>query len=190
MSKADSKEKLRQDLLKWRKNLEDSFVRQATAKIQTNCIKLLKELNPQSIHTYLPMPKFNEIDTWPIIRELEHSKIDIAVPLMRNNEIRSAKITSLTKFKKTGEGPPEPVNPTFMPDDNTFNVVLVPLIGFDKSGYRLGYGKGHYDKFLAGLTAIKIGLAYSEIEIESLPREPHDVPLDYIITEEKILKTN
>jgi 5-formyltetrahydrofolate cyclo-ligase len=70
-------------------------------------------------------------------------------------------------------------------------VLLVPLAAFDAQGYRIGYGKGHYDRALARLEATgpvtKIGVAFSCQEIAEVPAEPHDRPLDYVLTEDGLL---
>ena len=62
-------------------------------------------------------------------------------------------------------------------------VVFVPLLAYDKSGHRLGFGKGFYDRFLASLEqpVLKLGLSFFAPE-ERIPVEPHDIPLDYCIT--------
>lgn len=63
-------------------------------------------------------------------------------------------------------------------------LLLVPLLGFDRRGNRLGYGKGYYDRALAGLPqAVTIGLAFATQEEPALPVEPTDQPLDYVLTE-------
>jgi 5-formyltetrahydrofolate cyclo-ligase len=65
-----------------------------------------------------------------------------------------------------------------------FDVIIVPMLGFDASLQRIGWGGGYYDKFLAAQPqAIKIGVCYSIGEVEHIPAEPHDVPLDMIVTE-------
>lgn len=66
------------------------------------------------------------------------------------------------------------------------DLLVVPGIAFDKKGYRLGYGKGYYDKFLAAKSLFSIGLAYSFQLLESLPRGKYDKKLDAIATEERI----
>ncbi|TAE31407.1 MAG: 5-formyltetrahydrofolate cyclo-ligase [Candidatus Kapaibacterium sp.] len=72
--------------------------------------------------------------------------------------------------------------------------VLVPLLGFDVECYRIGYGKGHYDRFFAGFSeallrnTVKIGCAFQCQCVAELPRETHDIPLDMIITEESIYR--
>lgn len=65
------------------------------------------------------------------------------------------------------------------------DVVLMPLLGFDKNGTRLGYGGGYYDRTLARLKKrpLLVGLAFSVQELDRIPREAHDVPLDAIVTE-------
>jgi len=70
----------------------------------------------------------------------------------------------------------------------TPSVLLVPMLAFDAQGYRLGYGGGHYDRTLEVLRrrgpVNAIGIAYAGQQVEALPREPHDQPLDAILTEQ------
>jgi 5-formyltetrahydrofolate cyclo-ligase len=68
------------------------------------------------------------------------------------------------------------------------DVVLVPLLGFDKYGTRLGYGGGYYDRTLAAMnrTPRLIGFAFSAQEVDYIPRGEHDVPLDAVVTEQGI----
>jgi 5-formyltetrahydrofolate cyclo-ligase len=69
----------------------------------------------------------------------------------------------------------------------TPTVLLVPLLAFDRAGYRLGYGGGFYDRTLAGLRAqapvLAVGLAYAGQEMPAVPREATDQPLDWLVTE-------
>lgn len=72
------------------------------------------------------------------------------------------------------------------------DVVIVPLVGFDRAGTRLGYGKGHYDRTIAalrdrGVVPALIGVAFSVQEVDTIPHEPHDVRLDVIVTETETL---
>lgn len=68
------------------------------------------------------------------------------------------------------------------------DLVLMPLLGFDASGTRLGYGGGYYDRTLAaiGKAPLLVGLAFGAQELPSIPREPHDIPLDAVITEQGV----
>lgn len=72
--------------------------------------------------------------------------------------------------------------------DNT--VCIVPGLSFDKNGYRLGYGKGYYDRFLSENPVLTIGLCYEECVSESLPFEEHDKCVSVLVTEKEIYKEN
>jgi 5-formyltetrahydrofolate cyclo-ligase len=63
------------------------------------------------------------------------------------------------------------------------DAILMPLLAFDATGHRLGYGGGYYDRTLEALKACAIGIAYAGQEIAGIPREPHDHPLNMIVTE-------
>ena len=72
--------------------------------------------------------------------------------------------------------------------ENTVNpseleLIVVPAVAFDKKGTRLGRGKGFYDRLLSTTKATKIGVGYDFQLVEDLPSEPHDVPMDMVITQ-------
>jgi 5-formyltetrahydrofolate cyclo-ligase len=80
---------------------------------------------------------------------------------------------------------PSPGAAEIVPD-----IVLVPMAAFDRSGHRIGYGAGHYDRTLAQLRKLKaitaIGLAFAAQEVKAVPALPHDVALDYVLTETEV----
>ena len=82
---------------------------------------------------------------------------------------------------------PLATSPEVQPD-----VLLVPLLAFDRAGFRLGYGGGFYDATLAALRAKKpilaIGVAYAGQELASVPHDGHDAKLDYVMTEKELIK--
>jgi len=68
-----------------------------------------------------------------------------------------------------------------------FDAIIVPMLGFDKELQRIGFGGGYYDRFLATQPrALKIGVCFEQGRLDHVPAEPHDTPLDLIITEESI----
>jgi 5-formyltetrahydrofolate cyclo-ligase len=78
---------------------------------------------------------------------------------------------------------PPPGAPIAEPD-----LILVPLVAFDRRGHRLGYGRGYYDRAIAaaranGRRVPLVGLAFAVQEVELIPAEPHDVRLDWVVTE-------
>jgi 5-formyltetrahydrofolate cyclo-ligase len=80
---------------------------------------------------------------------------------------------------------PSPAAAELVPD-----IMLVPLAAFDAAGHRIGYGAGHYDYTLAHLRKTKaitaIGVAFAVQQIKAVPAQPHDVALDYVLTEKKV----
>lgn len=80
-----------------------------------------------------------------------------------------------------GIAEPLPDKPALDPD-----IVLVPLLAFDKVGYRLGYGGGFYDRTLERLRAIKpvvaVGISYDELMVDAVPHRSYDQPLDWVLT--------
>ncbi|MBI3341770.1 5-formyltetrahydrofolate cyclo-ligase, partial [Candidatus Curtissbacteria bacterium] len=68
------------------------------------------------------------------------------------------------------------------------DVVAVPSLAFDIHGYRLGYGKGVYDQLLNGSKTIRVGLAYDFQIMDKLPNEPHDLRMNFVVTEKKVYK--
>ena len=65
-------------------------------------------------------------------------------------------------------------------DKTDIDLAIVPVLGFDKHGGRLGYGGGYYDRFLEGYTGVSVGIAFSECLVESVPAEKHDIKLGKI----------
>jgi 5-formyltetrahydrofolate cyclo-ligase len=65
---------------------------------------------------------------------------------------------------------------------NQLDFLLVPGVAFDRSGRRLGRGKGFYDRLLAGVTGMKCGVAWDEQIVHELPAEPHDIAMDLMLT--------
>ena len=65
-------------------------------------------------------------------------------------------------------------------------MVVVPGLAFDRRGHRIGWGGGYYDRFLAQVQAVKIGLCYNALVLDCIPGEPHDVPVDMVVAETAI----
>ncbi len=68
-------------------------------------------------------------------------------------------------------------------------VCVVPALAYDGQGYRLGFGKGFYDRFLSGFSGITVGICYEQCLLADVCREAHDVPVDRIITEKREIIT-
>jgi 5-formyltetrahydrofolate cyclo-ligase len=102
------------------------------------------------IHIFLPIERKREPDTWPIIERIrrEFPHIRISIPKVAGNELEDIYFEGLHQLKKNKWGILEPEQGVPTPAEK-IDMVIVPLLTFDKKGNRVGYGKGFYDKFLS-----------------------------------------
>lgn len=125
----------------------------------------------------------DEITCLPIMDALQGSGVSVALPAVTGPDeplqMRIWRAGVALCDGGFGTLAPPPDAPQAEPE-----VVIVPLLGYDATGTRLGYGGGFYDRTLASMkkTPRLIGLAYSEQEFAHIPRAPHDVPLDAVVT--------
>jgi len=129
-----------------------------------------------------------EIDDLKILHILEKKNYRISLPVIKkNNQMEFFKwsINDLLKINKFGI--PEHVSSKILYPD----ILLVPLVGYDKDLNRLGYGGGFYDRYIEKIEKkkkiIKIGFAFSYQKLKKIPINPHDKKLDFIVTEKGIL---
>lgn len=137
-------------------------------------------------HLFLSSETLKEVDTEPLMAVLQGKDKQLIVPRMEeNNRLKHLLLTDATPVLKNSFGIPEPQDGIII-EEKMLEVVFVPLLAFDESGHRLGYGKGYYDRFLARCSSncIKIGLSFFSPE-KQLPVEHTDIPLDYCITPTK-----
>ena len=134
-------------------------------------------------------PIRNEIDPVPLMQALAAQGARLALPAIaaRGQALRFRVWHPRDKLLPGPLGIPEPspAAAEIVPD-----IVLVPLAAFDRAGHRIGYGAGHYDRTLAQLrksrTVTAIGLAFAVQEVGAVPALPHDVALDYVLTEARL----
>ncbi len=145
----------------------------------------------QCVHSYLAVYDRNEIDTQHILRYLEFSNpgLQVSVPKVNveTGQMEHYIYNNDTEVVINKFGIAEPVDGEKV-SVTDIDVVLTPLIAFDKNGYRVGYGKGFYDKFLHQCrnNVIKIGLSFFEAEETIDDLSQFDIPLNYCITPKTI----
>ncbi len=81
----------------------------------------------------------------------------------------------------------EPRDSAIAADGSPFDLILVPGMAFDRSGGRLGRGKGYYDRYLAAASGFKAGVCFDDQVVGEIPREAHDVPMDALVTPSGII---
>ncbi len=169
------KESLRNDLLSRLSSLSNDTILSLSFSLTNQLIKLissLPELHGQVGAGYLPLKD----EVAPVYQELFRAvPLSLAYPILFEGEMLFGIPNGMPKGATWLEPPYHPAEPEWF---------LVPGVGFDLNGARLGRGKGYYDRYLEGKNFLKIGLAWSEQIVEKIPVEQHDCYMDFIITEE------
>ena len=125
-----------------------------------------------------------EIDIMPLVEKFQRLNYCITLPKIgMNSEMNFFQWSTKDPLSINKFGIPEPIsNKTKFPD-----ILLVPLLAFDKNFNRIGYGGGFYDRYINRLKKIKkiitIGVAYSFQKIKKIPVEKYDIKLDFVVTE-------
>ncbi|SEP89981.1 5-formyltetrahydrofolate cyclo-ligase [Hyunsoonleella jejuensis] len=136
-------------------------------------------------HIFLSIEALKEINTDYILNILSGKDKNIIIPKsdFETGELTNYLLTDNTVIKKNNYNIPEPVDGIEI-SNNKIDVVFIPLLAFDKSGNRVGYGKGFYDKFLSQCRpeTLKIGLSFFEAEDEIGDVFQGDIGLDYCVT--------
>ena len=123
----------------------------------------------------------SEVDTIKIINYFLNTK-NIAVPKIIDYDMFFCYVTNLNELTSGKYNIPEPTNENIVTDfDNA--ICIVPGICYDKKNYRIGYGKGYYDRFLSKNKIKTIGLCYKECMIEKIDNDKYDYKIDEVITD-------
>lgn len=180
------KNQLKESILEKRNSLPKEEIDEKSGRIKDSLFSLLHYKKSKTIMFFV---SFNsEVNTHEMIKEALKSKT-VIVPKVAHHEIEPSLIIDFDNLVPSGKfGILEPIELMKMAYKN-IDLVLVPGIVFDKEGHRIGYGLGYYDKFLKKVPkAIKIGLAFDFQIIDKILREMHDVPVDVIVTDKKVIE--
>jgi len=188
MTIAETKKKLRQDALDKRGKLAASRDNDAAAARLMNYF--LKTFAPEEgtpIAAYWPYR--DEIDVRPLLEKLDSLGCNCLLPVVRGRnealQFHQWKPGDELEASRFGVLEPSKFHPSASPE-----IVVLPMLAFDRNGYRLGYGGGYYDMTLAALRTkgnlLAIGVAYQEQEIDDIPVEPHDQKVDAVVTDRSV----
>ncbi len=171
-----------------RATLDSNVIEEQSMAIANNALTL-PIWKHTTYHVFLPIVKQHEVDTEFILHILQGKDKNIVLSKsnFENHSLSHILLTDSTILQTNAWGIPEPTAGIPIGDE-IIDVVFIPLLAFDHSGNRVGYGKGFYDQFLAKCrpNTLKIGLSFflAEEEIEGIL--PTDISLDYCITPSKI----
>jgi 5-formyltetrahydrofolate cyclo-ligase len=136
------------------------------------------------------MPLKSEINPLPLMRKLGDDGVKLALPVVAGKGkpliMRAFAIGDTLASGVWGIREPKPDAPEVLPD-----ILLVPLLAFDRRGYRIGYGAGYYDLTIMGLrsqkSVVAVGIAFAAQEVGEVPTTPRDARLDLMLTEREII---
>lgn len=140
-------------------------------------------LGERVIAAYWPM--HGEPDLRPLFADWAAAGATLALPAVveRGAALRFARHAPGDALREGAHGTFEPAGREWLAPD----IVIVPCLGFRDAGWRLGYGGGYYDRTLAALAALVIGVAYEDSELPGLRPEPHDVAMGFVVTPERLV---
>jgi 5-formyltetrahydrofolate cyclo-ligase len=185
--RADSKADLRRAALERRAAVPDEVRQAFAARAAQAGFALARQHDRRIAAAYWPIR--GEADPLPLLAKLAEAGVTAALPIVAGRAqpllFRQWRPGDPLVAGPFGLREPAPESPSAEPD-----LLFVPLAAFDRAGHRIGYGAGYYDATLAALAAkrpLAVGLAFATQEVASIPAEPHDHPLAFVITERETI---
>jgi len=158
----------------------------ASKQIQKNLKKIGAYVEAGVIGAYYSVG--SEVKTDRIIQEALSFSKTVALPRVEGGEMVFCSVDGFDNMEKGEFGIMEPKQNR--PKVEKFDVILVPAIAMTRDGQRLGYGMGYYDRFLSNTKAVTVALAYSKMVVKKIPVTGGDVPIQWIVTEDEVIKTS
>ena len=186
------KQQMRQELQKNLLRMSPEERGDKSRKVCENLVSTPQFQGASSVMMYLSLP--HEVDTSDAILHAWQLGKTVSVPKIswqqrhmipvRINTLETDFSTEVAGLRNPTKGAPTPFE--------EIDLVVTPGLGFDRNGNRLGRGGSYYDKFFSHseLKALKCGFAFSEQMVESIPLAEHDVPVDFLVTDEKVFYFN
>ena len=186
MKDNSEKTSLREFLLEKRDGTSFDLMKIASKSILKKLKKIESFRNAQKIGAYYPIG--SEILTQDIMQEALSEGKEVFLPKVIGKNMEFRKIENFSNLENGSFDIMEPRNEC--PVDNNLDVILVPTVGISPTGVRLGYGHGFYDRFLAENKIETISLTLEKQIIKNIPRSNHDVIINWIVTEDRVIDTS
>lgn len=191
MNQQNDRQRLRTNILAQRDRLTKDQRSRKSKKITENFWQLKEAVDAECVFVYVNFR--SEVETLGLIRQCLTQKKMVTVPYtdVKSKALLPFEIIDPEEDLKPGYcaiPEPDPLRAVKIPAEK-IDIAVIPGSVFDSKGGRLGYGGGYYDRFLfnAAPQALRIGFAFELQLIDKVPLEPHDQPLDILITEERIV---
>ena len=183
-----SKETARKNIAGEIAALPDDYVTDSDKGLFLRVISLKEFINARVIMIYHSIKR--EPGTLEIAKAALNAGKTVAFPYCCKGGIMQARtIHDLGELKPSMLGIPAPPDtaPVIAPEE--LELIITPALTYDVAGYRIGYGGGYYDRYLNGIPAFTAGLARERLLKQKLPREPHDIAVKCVVTENAVIDT-
>jgi 5-formyltetrahydrofolate cyclo-ligase len=183
---SEDKPRLRNHLLEKRDGLSHDFMTIASKQIQKNLKKIEVFRNAEKVACYYSIG--SEVRTLDIIQQMISEGRTMALPRVTDGELVFCAVKNFEELQKGEFGIMEPKKNCPIVED--FDVILVPAVAMMRTGQRLGYGRGYYDRFLSKHRTPTIALEYSKLVVRNIPKSEGDIPIQWIVTEDEVIRTS
>lgn len=182
------KELLRQSILEKREGLGDQ-VGELSALVQESFLALEGYKRASKVAFYSSIR--SEVSTDGVIKQSLKDGKEVYLPRVKKDSygVDFVRFTGSEDLKAGAFGVLEPTGDDIIAPEE-LDLIVLPGVAFDESGARIGYGKGHYDMTLEKVSCTKVAFAFEIQVVEKIETEPHDVGMDIVITEERIIRKN
>ena len=185
----EAKKKVRNKIKASLEQLSDEKRVEYTNQISIQLFQLSEWKRAKVIGITIAIPP--EVSTLHIIEQAWREGKKVVIPKCNpeNKTMQFKEITSFEQLESVYSGLLEPVEATLKANAEEIDLLIVPGLAFTKDGYRLGFGGGYYDRFLSSYKGTTIALAYECQLIDKLPLELHDIPVQQVVTADKVFRT-
>jgi 5-formyltetrahydrofolate cyclo-ligase len=183
------KRSLRSQLLAQRRALSHDSWRASSSKAQLNLLSLDEYVRAECIALYAPA--HNETDTGLILTAAFQAGKRVLYPAVCGHHMVFRRVERIEELREGAFGILEPCPTGVDHQADEADLIVVPGVGFDLSGHRIGYGKGFYDRFLhhPGRTAHLVGLCHDfQLTDGLVPADIHDIPMEIIVSDARIIR--
>ncbi len=182
------KQQLRDSMLIRRAVLTDGLWQTNSQAAQQRLLAL--DLFQRAARLALYAPLKHEIDTALLFDSARQAGKQVLYPLVCGDRLTFHEIETLGQLQRGSFGILEPCLLATAAASPDFDLMVVPGVAFDLQGHRIGFGKGYYDRYLAGLTHLPtlVGLCHDFQVCSELPAEGHDIRMHYLVTEARLLE--
>lgn len=168
-----------------RQNLRPEQIYTKSCEIQKKLYELEEYKNAKNILFYLSYG--SEVMTYDAISMALLSEKRVFAPYLVGKDMDFSELNDLSEMKKSDYGFLEPVSRRSFPKED-IDLIIIPGVGFDEEGNRIGSGLGYYDRFLPGTNAKTIAIAYDIQMVDKVPVHEKDIPVDMVITESRVIR--